>query len=1276
MYLKSLQIHGFKSFADNTVLKFHRGVTGIVGPNGCGKSNVVDAIRWVLGETSAKALRGGEMADVIFNGTDRRKPLGMAEVTLTLGDCEKSLKVDYNEVSITRRVFRDGKSEYRINNTLCRLRDIHELFMDTGIGRSAYSIMEQGKIDMLLSSKPEDRRAVFEEAAGITKFKKEKREALRKLEFTEANLLRVSDVLAEQERRMNSLKRQVAKARRYQGLATDVKVLDTHFSHKKFKEMNAEREELRNSLRGLDAKLIELERELPDKESSVRAARERSQELEAQLSVLRNELNEHRSTVQSAESRLAFNAERRNELEGRIGQNRLDIDQTLGKVSQQEFDFESMRSELTSLSEKIHEQEQKLTQQDKIVSEKRADRDAKEASLRETRAESNKAQSLIASTQARIESSLAQVEGNRDRARQLEEELNRHTLQLEEARLERENIVADLESRDAKLSTLEEEFASSERNFQKLRGDLDSQREIAKQSHRELAEKSSRLTVLQQLLSSGEGYQRGTQSVLSGLDDPDLYKNGTRGVLSNFIQVGDEFAPAVEAALGSHLQTVLVRDSSLAESIIEKLTLKNLGEACILSEDFVPVNKESQVQALPDGAKAWALDKVQVDKSVVTVVQTLLDNVLIVDSLKTAIKLRSSYSDLIFVTLEGEMLGVEGIIRGGRSSGEETSVLQRQNEVRSLEEEVSLLAKAEEEAQQKVLEIEKEISEVQEAVEVSRDRLQQHKVERSTLEGQMSLAAREVESLEGKIEHVQWEQSQLEERDQSTLVNREEMEEELQSARVRLDNLEGEEATISSELEEARLRQVEAADVLNELRTAVAVERRSLESASAQQGPMETRLNELRELAVRRESEIASFSERIESSVEEDEQLRQNAESSQVRVTELEAELEESASSRAHLLEEIEAAESVLGELRKEVSKMTDQRGREEVAATKVDLRLENLLTGIQERHQIDITVFRPDPHALATCIENQKKAHSRMLKRQGNSEEAESNKSNEEALAAEPTPEEIEAVSEALKEVDEDDQQEILLPKDYAEPDWGFVESSLSELKRKLDSMGPVNVDAIEEFEELEERHNFVRNQHDDLVNSKDELLNVIEKINVETERLFGETFAKVRKNFREMFKELFGEKGKADLILMDEDDPLESGIEVIAKPPGKKLQSISLLSGGERSMTAVALLFSIYMVKPSPFCVLDELDAPLDESNIGRFLRVLDRFIDQSQFIIVTHSKRTMGRADVMYGVTMEEFGVSKPVGMRLTSEDEVNKNSDDAKSAAQKAALKLDA
>jgi chromosome segregation protein len=1264
MYLKTLEIHGFKSFADKTVIQFHKGVTGIVGPNGCGKSNVVDAIRWVLGETSAKALRGGEMADVIFNGTERRKPMGMAEVILTMADCEKSLKVDYNEVSITRRVYRDGRSEYRINNTLCRLKDINDMFMDTGIGRTAYSIMAQGQIDQILSSKPEERRAVFEEAAGITKYKREKREALRKLEFTEANLLRVSDVLAEQERRMGSLKRQVAKARRYQALVGDVRVLDTNLNHRKFTELSAERGELAVSLRSLEVRETELEQQLPAKEEVVGQARSEARALEIELAELRQRLNEHRNALNSAEGRIAFNDERKQELESRIGQNREDIAITNEKLAQQEFAFTAANEALEALARRIAEQEIQLADQEERTRMAKGERERIEGALRESRGEANRTQTIAASMQAKIESALAQLESSRERARQLADEEERLVAETEEFRMEQSRYASEVEAAAVRIIELEEVFQAAERAFQHGRGDLDAARASATETHKLLAQRSSRLDVVKQLVNSGEGFEKGTRTVLAGLGDPERFQSGIHGVLANYIEADNTCARALEAALGSHLQVVLVSDDSFAESVIQRLTEHKLGQAAVLPESFIRPATGTQMISLPEGAVAWALDRVKTDKRVSHVVERLLESVLIVPDLLTALLLRGDLPGVTFATLSGELMHAEGIIHGGMGSGGSNSVLERQNEVRSLETEVAELHDADGQARAKVDSLESYLEQLREEVEISRERLQRQKVELSTLQGQLSLATREVENFEAKLANVRWERGELANREQVAQESRQHLEDELISARSRLEALENDQRRLQSEADSSARNEAELAEALNELRTSLAVERRAKQAAEEQQRPMEARLHELRELAIRREAEIASFVQRIDAATAENIRLAEECETHRNEAEDLQTQVGNRSAGRAQLAEAIEVAEYALTDLRRQISRVTEQKGREEVQITKLDLRLENLVQTTMERHQIDLNAFEPDAHALLVCIASQK-----ALQARGGRQVTVSSDDSDDDMAT------VVVVGNSgdTSEAEAEDEPLGPLPGEMTgEPDWDFVELIVGDLKRRLDSMGPVNVDAIEEYEELEERYTFLRNQHDDLVKSKAELLEVIERINVETQRRFVETFAQVRENFRIMFQELFGEQGKADLMLVDENDPLESGIEVIAKPPGKKLQSITLLSGGERSMTAVALLFSIYMIKPSPFCVLDELDAPLDESNIGRFIQVLDRFIDNSQFIIVTHSKRTMARADVMYGVTMEEFGVSKPVGMRLTGGDEVKT---EAKTAAQKAALRLD-
>ncbi len=1287
MHLKSLVLQGFKSFADRTTFEFHEGITGIVGPNGCGKSNVVDAIRWVLGETSAKALRGGEMADVIFNGTDQRRQLPMAEVTLNLTECEDCLKLDFAEVAVTRRVFRDGKSEYRINDTLCRLRDILELFMDTGIGRSAYSIMEQGKIDLLLSARPEDRRQVFEEAAGITKFKKEKKEALRKLEYTEANLLRVNDVLEEQERRINSLKRQVSKARRYQALANDVKILDTHFSHRRFTEQSAERAELVNSLRSIEVLRSAFEERLPECEMEVVRARDKATHLETELSEMRQRLSGHQNATHGAESRIRFNEERCEELRERISTNRDDLQIAEQKLAQQELNFSVSKEELDVVLKRIAEQERALEQKTALVEELARQRESTADRLHEVREEAKRLEAALAFCEARIESADAASSAGRDRLRHLGEEEEVLRVELAELQATEADLRRKIQEEEERARQIEEQQLAAERNYQHARGDLEAVRDRRFELDRNLNGRRSRLELLKQFLARGEGLREGTQSVLAGLDDPQLIQPGLGGVLGGKLQVREGFERAVEGALGSNLEAILVRDAELADAILERLSHTENGEVSLIAPEWVTPGGERQLMTVPEGAECWAADCVSAEEEVRPVVERLLEDVLVVRDRATALRLRAETPAMALVTIGGEVLRPEGVFRGGRAGGEAgTSLLERRKEVAELQEEVQHLGALLREETGKVLGQEHQANELQGLAELGKDRLQRQEVELSTLRGRMSLAEQEVKSFESKLANVTREQQEIQSRETSANEARVALESDLQDAQQRSETLEAEINRLGILLEELSRRESGERQQQAAVQTALAVERRAREAAEQQQLPIQTRIGELRELNQRRCAEIEEFERRIEAANQEDESMREEIRDCRRRAAEVQAELEEAGGRRSALQQAINGAEASLSDLRHKIDALGAQRGKEEVALAKIEMRMEKLLESVMERYQVDLQAFEPDSHELLSCMSEQRKAMRALEKRratlaagtgnegagdeegggEGEDEEPSTPNRDEAGLHDE---EEFGADERTIAEKVEEELENIEIEDG---PDWKFIESAVVELRHKLDAMGPVNIDSIDEYDELEERHNFVKGQHDDLVGAKEELLDVIERINDETTVLFAETFRQVQTNFREMFKELFGSTGKADLILLDEEDPLDCGIEVIAKPPGKKLQSISLLSGGERSMTAVALLFSIYMVKPSPFCVLDELDAPLDEANIGRFLKVLDRFIDQSQFIIVTHNKRTMSRADVMYGVTMEEFGVSKPVGMRLTASDTKKAK---GRTAASKAAERLD-
>lgn len=1259
MRFKSLDLHGFKSFADKTTLDFHEGVTAIVGPNGCGKSNVVDAIRWVLGETSAKALRGGEMADVIFNGTDSRKASAMAAVTLNLTDCEEALGVEYNEVSITRRVYRDGKSEYRINNTLCRLRDIHDLFLDTGIGRSAYSIMEQGKIDQLLSSKPEDRRAVFEEAAGISKFKKEKKEALRKLEYTSANLLRVSDVMEEQERRIASLKRQVSKARRYRDLSTDVKIFETHIAHQEYRELLAGRNHLQHTLKGLEKEIEKKESSLPQLEKTLTESRMKLAEEEKFVIEFNQILNDSQSSIREAEGQIKLNAERREDLESRIKRNTMEISDNKERLSLQETDLKDTIKQVEQIQSRISTQQSTLSEHKEKVETVRKDRLTLEAQEKEQERLQLAIERKVASLKAKLESYKANSSSTLERADALKADHTTFQKSLATTQASIEGQADKIKLHESGKKSLEQQKEEAEKNVQQLREDLEAAHAARREEQGALSSRTSRLEVLENLLSSGEGLGKGTQSVLSGLNDPKLYKPLLGGTLVNNLSAEDDHITAIEAALGNRLSSILVKDDSVVEGIIKTLTEKSLGKADLLILPFSPAKKKQGNGKLPKSAIGWATDLITVKdhKGLRDVIDFLLADTLIVPDLETLLMLRPTHEGLRMVTLAGELLTPEGFLSGGKTKGESNSALRLQNEIKELKAEIKKREKQEKKAEGKIEELTASRDRAAAQTEKAKTALQEHLITLNTLKSEESGLRRDLLNQQQKLESIAQEQASLSARQKEAAETLSKLDGDLTESQKQREEIEKKLTGIQKKIAEIRKTEVTSFDTLSELQTAVAVERRSYDALLRQQEPLQARILEIKEINDRREKENVTFRENIENSHLKDKELADVIGNSQAGIKQSTLKVEGLKVAVTASREKISETEGTLAKVRGDLLRLTEKRGAEDVEFTKIDLRVENLTSSLRERHQIELSGFSPDRKALTeTLAKRVGKTTSPALSSEVQTEET--------APRSESVPEE----RETLPETAEENPDEI---------DWATVEELARELRHKLDSMGPVNVDAIEEYEELEERHAFVKKQYDDLVASKEELLAVIEKINTETTQLFGETFNAVKENFREMFKQLFGEKGKADLILVDHEDPLESGIEIIAKPPGKKLQSITLLSGGERSMTAVALLFSIYMVKPSPFCVLDELDAPLDESNISRFLNMLEKFIQRSQFIIVTHNKRTMERADILYGVTMYEFGVSKPVGMVLSEaqdivdQEEKNKNSADSKTDSSKSA-----
>jgi chromosome segregation protein len=1213
MHLQSLELLGFKSFADKTLLNFHEGVTAIVGPNGCGKSNVLDAVRWVLGEQSAKSLRGDEMADVIFNGSETRKPVGFAEVSLTFTDCAEELGIDWHDVRVTRRVYRDGNSEYLLNKTLCRLRDIQSLFADTGIGRAAYSMMEQGKIDMILSSRPEDRRAVFEEAAGVTKYKTQKREALRKLEATEANLLRIGDIIKEVKRQIGSLQRQAGKARRYQALHDDLRVLDTHHSRKQLELLEADLAYCQAEIARLGESEDSSRAKIDLGESDLAEQRRGLEEIDAQLAGARSELQRLESEINAHRNRIQFNQQRAEEFNELIEHSRTDIAAAETKRAQQGKQIQEANALIEKTSEALQTKEAELSKLTSRLSDLRTERRAHESKLETLQNAASEIESRIADLEEEIsglkirretteenrrglDTAISNIETARTR---IQDEITAARATAENLRDKLDHCRAVVQSGDEKVRQHQQVVASTEKELATI--------------ERGQAEKESRLEILRQLNEEGEGLGQGSQAVLKGLHDQSRIKPALAGALVANLEVEKNFIPAIEAALGRNLQAIVLKDAQLASEIIAALKEKKLGQAALIIPQLGNGTTKARVKRVPEKSLGWAIDKVKAPELLASLVAQLLHNIAIFEHLDDALAAKRQHSEIAAATLGGELISVEGVVFGGSRETSADSLLERKARMSTLERECSEIRKQRDALLKRYNDagagLEKASSELEEA----RRDYETAECEKSDCDNRILFLTRELQEGEQKQTQVRSEQTTLTRQIQAADERIAKLEDELAGEQATLEANQGEQAVMQAAQDDFAKRENEAMEQLTELRLTVATERQRYEHLIAQRQPMSARDTELAEAIAARQAEIANFEKRLTTQAEES----RTAESAIEKQTGQRADLEEALAALTQERKErstiMNEAESNLRTIRNSLNDLRDSRSKEQVRQAELQLRTDNLTERVSRRYQINLREFSPDQAAFEKTLRAQLKRNDKV----------------EGGAPATPGSPEL------------------------APPD---VERLIGDLRTQLDNMGPVNLDAVHEYEELEERYKFLEAQNNDLTNSRRELLDVIAQINSTTRKLFSETFAQVRINFREMFEELFG-GGRADLSLLDENDPLNCGIEISAKPPGKQLQSVSLLSGGERSMVTVALLFAIYMVRPSPFCILDEVDAAMDEGNINRFIRVLDRFIEQSQFIIITHNKRTIAKADVLYGVTMEERGVSKLVGMKLTAPHQVS-------------------
>jgi chromosome segregation protein len=1212
MYLKNLTVLGFKSFADKTSLNFQPGVTAIVGPNGCGKSNVSDAIRWVLGEQSAKALRGGEMADVIFNGTDSRKSLSMAEVSLTIGGVDDDhlsaagVEIAYNEVTLTRRVFRDGSSEYFLNKTPCRLKDIQQLFMGTGVGRTSYSIMAQGNITQILSSKPEDRRLIFEEAAGITKYKTQKKEALRKLEATEQNLLRVADLIREVKRQIGSLQRQAGKARRYKQLMLELQHLDTQLARHQFDLLQVEIQVRQTQAEKARADAETISEEVMSRETEIGQRRDGLSQKEHEISQAQQHGMELKGEMDRHSHRIQFNEDRMRDWQAQNARATSDISQAEERKLAAEQELAQVSERLTASAAALQSHQNAMQAKAEAMQAVETQLRAAQESLRQAQAESFAAAQQLSRTRNEINSLDVQKEGNAVRL----EKLSAEKVQLEEeriglaARLEQFSASVEAEKINAlaQRGTLEER----QRRLREIQEELTHASAEMDECLRHQAENRSRLNVLEQLDAEREGFGAGTLSALKSAEH-------VLGVLADSIRVPEPHVTAVETAMGRHLQLVLTAREDSARQILDSLRLNKSGRASVAALDL---NNGNGAPTAPFPANMTpALSVVQADDSVRPLLQHLLGCTVIAPDLAAAsLAWRESHGAFDFVTPAGELLDRNGVFTGGYANGNGSgkapaSILGRKNQIADLRTAATGLQERVGEASRRKGALSSEQTQLQAGLQQAQTELRTQEVAIATRQGEFNALKNSGRILDQKIETVIYEINSLAAQEEEGGRKRQALAEQAATLEERERRAQAGLAEWTTGLESLRQQRETANGLLTETKVALAAEEQLCASYRSQKRPLEQRIAELGHLAEQRRREIQSFLERNAQAEAEIAESRQKIEGLEFKREQVNVQISELLEQKATEEQEIARVDEALRGQRRLLTDLHQQRGTLEVELAQKSMAVQNLRDRVREKYQVNLEDIRSECITITLADEGAPKVQTL-------------------------TPEEMANTGMAT--------------------DWNAVAEQAAGLQKRIDEIGPVNLVAIDEYEETEQRFQFLTKQNDDLVNAKTELLDVINRINTQTRQMFIETFEKIRDNFRAMFVEVFG-GGKADLILTDEADVLECGIDIVARPPGKQLQSITLLSGGEQTMTAVSLLFSIYQVKPSPFCVLDELDAPLDESNINRFIRVLQRFLVHSQFIIITHNKRTIGMADVLYGVTMQEHGVSKIVSVKFHKAEE---------------------
>lgn len=1260
VYLKNLTILGFKSFADKTSLDFPPGITAIVGPNGCGKSNVADSIRWVLGEQSAKALRGGEMADIIFNGTETRRPLSMAEVSLTICDVDQeqlraaNLELLFNEVTVTRRIYRDGSNEYFLNKTPCRLKDIQQLFLGTGVGRTSYSIMAQGHITQILSSRPEDRRMIFEEAAGITRFKSQKKEALHKLDQTEINLGKATETIREIKRQIGSLQRQAGKARRYKTLSEDLRFLETHYNRYRLDLTNEELEARSSESASLDEEIRQKNLDIQTQEERINQARLQLTELEQTLNEQQQQSLETRNQIESFRKRVEFNQERIQENTARTSTATEEIKTATEKKLTAQQDLQQLVQTLETTQQELEASLQTQRERSEALQSVEATLIAKQTALRNVQNQLFGITQNLSRTRNQINTLDIQKQGNVVRLEKLTSELsqNKEDIDKLEQNIQQFNQTAQSDQqvsaeKKAQLQELQGELSRLQQEGSTLNRKQD-------ELYRQIATRKSRLNVLEQLQSSREGFSAGALTVL---------KNGTQGVLGALvdrIRIPSQYVNPVEALLGTHLQLVLAEKPETAQSILRNLKATQKGMASIAPLDWQSGEQTEPQAVLPhlEGitpAPVRVLDIVQAEESVIALLKRLVGNAWIVSDLAQATQLwNQAPGQLEFVTQTCEILTQGGIFVGGsrKEVPVSSSILGRKNEIADLKVEIEKL-----EAEVNQLKTSRETvssnqKKFQESLLQIQSEIRNHEMAVATRLGEYRALENALRVQRQRADTLSREKSLLAARDEESTTRRQLLSEQIaqieQEEKASGDTI----SEINTAVDQLRQSRDSAHNALTEVKIALASKEQFRNTQRLQKNSAENRITELERLIATRTREIDELQQKVGACNAEIEEAKLKIDFLSTEYLQMNQRIAELSEQKKKLFAEIETLETTLKELRNQLHQAQERHEALNVQITQRKMTLENITNRMQEKYQLDILSVVQEPFTVEETDDGVKitRKDYPIQKPVAPATPTEPQQEGEPSSTAEEPKEQAQEVPPAAPVPEEGTHAE----EDFPPVDWDRVSGLVMQLQERIDQLGPVNLVAIEEYEEIEQRYKFMTSQQEDMVKAKAQLLDVVNKINQQTRQMFMETFDQIRINFRSMFANFF-HGGYAELKLVDDRDVLESGIEIVARPPGKQPKSVSLLSGGEQTMTAVALLFAIYQVRPSPFCVLDELDAPLDEANVSRFVTVLKQFVDFSQFIVITHSKQSIAAAHCIHGVTMPERGVTKMISMKFRQESD---------------------